>query len=385
MKMFDVCIRAFVKGNLGDDLFIDTLCRRYPNTKFVLCGERAYKGCFRDISNLTYVSYDSFACRMIFRTMKLPVLVFNKVSKKLGLKRFIPYFGCEQFLQSVSKVNVLISGSIFMEVPGHKFAMSPYYLGEVNYYKKRPYVIGCNFGPYYNEEYRQFYQERFEEASQVCFRERHSLELFHGENVGCGTDILFSYPKKECILPVEKDYVAISVLDLNKDNGEGSERSQKYIMAMSALVQNLLEAGEKIVLMGFCEAQRDHIVIEKIYEACGRNQGITIYNYPEKNYREMVGVLAGAKAIVSTRYHGMILGWLYGKRVLPVIYSSKMQHVIEDADLQIETCDLMKEDLTPEALIGAYNRMMAGSYDINIEALIEGAKMHFQKLDDELL
>lgn len=60
MKIYDNCIRAFVKGNLGDDLFIYTLCKRYPNQKFVICGEEKYKCLFNSISNLKYIAEDSF-------------------------------------------------------------------------------------------------------------------------------------------------------------------------------------------------------------------------------------------------------------------------------------------------------------------------------------
>ena len=246
-------------------------------------------------------------------------------------------------------------------------------------------MIGCNFGPYYNEEYRQFYQKQFENAGQVCFREKHSFELFEGENIQCGTDILFSYPTKEYESPAQQGYVAISVLDLNKDNEEDGEKAGQYVTAVSGLVQELLNRGEKIVLMGFCEAQRDNLVIDKVFEACHRSPEIIICNYPEKNYREMVGILAGAKSIVSTRYHGMILGWLYGKKVLPIIYSSKMQHVIDDAGLDIEVCNLLHNELRADSLITAYDRMMNDSYNIDIDALVEGAEMHFKKLDQELL
>ncbi len=385
MKLFDVCIRAFVKGNLGDDLFIDTLCRRYPNTRFVLCGEQEYKDCFRKLPNLTYVSYDSWWVRLVFRTMKLPVLLFNKISKKMGGKKYVPYFGCEQFLQTVSRRNVLISGSIFMEVPGIPFRMSPYYLGEVKYYKRNPYVIGCNFGPYYNEGYRSFYEERFAEAAQVVFREKHSYELFHGDNIGYGTDILFSYPKQEYKSIKESGYVAISVLDLNKDTTESSERADKYIAAVTALTKELLRRGERVALVGFCKAQGDHLIIDEIYRKCEKNPGITVWNYPEVDYHQMVGVLAEAKSIVSTRYHGMILGWLFGKRVLPLIYSSKMQHVIDDAEINIETYDLLQEEMDAKELIEAYDRMMSGAYDIDIEHLIKCAEVHFARLDQELL
>ena len=38
----------------------------------------------------------------------------------------------------------------------------------------------------------------------------------------------------------------------------------------------------------------------------------------------------GCKTIVATRVHAMILGWVLGKNVVPVIYSEKQTQVLAD-------------------------------------------------------
>lgn len=381
MKLYDVCIRGFVKGNLGDDLFIDILCRRYPNTKFVICGGKEYKNCFSEIPNLKYVSSDAMLIKMLFRMIKLPIWCINKLALKFGKREQLSYFGCQQFLQLLSRENVLISGSLFMELGTDNFVIGPYQVGEKNYYKKHPYIIGCNFGPYHNEEYKKFYQDCFKNAKWVCFREKYSYDLFEGENIHWGTDIVFSYSKDRIILPAEKDYIVISVLDLNKDTGGESEKAKKYIQTITNTVKEFLERGEHVVLAGFCNAQGDDKLNNEIYEKCGRDKNLTICNYPSLNYREMLGIIAGAKSIISTRYHGMILGWLFGKRILPIVYSSKMQHVIDDTNLKIISCNLSEENFSCDILLDAYDRMMAEPYQMNIEDLIRNSQIHFELLD----
>ena len=37
-----------------------------------------------------------------------------------------------------------------------------------------------------------------------------------------------------------------------------------------------------------------------------------------------------SQCIIATRFHSMILAWIYGKKVLPILYNSKMKNVIED-------------------------------------------------------
>lgn len=384
MKLYDVCIRGFVKGNLGDDLFVDVLCRRYPNTRFVICGEKAYKRCFAEISNLKYISSDTVVFKLLFKVIKTPAWCVNKLILKCGGKKQFAYFGCEQLLQLLSKENVLISGSVFMELQNKPFIMGAKQVSEQKYYRRKPYVIGCNFGPYYNEEYRKFYQECFRKAKQICFRERYSYKMFEGENIQWGADIVFSYSKDRIVLPEEKEYIAISVLNLNKDVSRDSESVERYVKGFADAIKSLLERGERVALVGFCNAQGDDAVIRDICERCANDKRILVYNYPTMNYREMIGVLAGAKAIISTRYHGMILGWLFGKRVLPIVYSSKMKHVIDDVNSEMPVCSLDDKEFSYYKLLDAYDRMLKEPYKIDIEGLVRSAQTHFEKLDKQL-
>lgn len=381
MKMFDVCIRGFVKGNLGDDLFVDIICRRYPNTKFVVCAEKAYKRCFSEIPNLKYISHDTLFTKFFFRILKTPIWCINKILSKCGAKRKFAYWGCEQLVQRLSRENVLISGSIFMETQDGDFEVGPYQVRERKYYRKKPYIIGCNFGPYHNEEYREFYQECFRNAKQVCFREKYSYDKFEGENIQWGADIVFTYPKENIVPFVENDYVLISVLDLNKDMQKDDENADRYIESIVEVVKVLIEKGERVVFLGFCEFQGDDRIIKRVCDECDNPEQIAIYNYPTISYREAVGIFANAKVIISTRYHGMILGWLFGKRVLPLVYSSKMQHVIDDINPEIPTCNVYDINFSSATLMKSYEYVMKKIYSIDTDRLIKSANVHFEKLD----
>ena len=77
MKFFDTCIRAFVMGNLGDDLFIITLCNRYPHEKFVMCGEKTYRHIFSSVENLTYVTTDTFFHKWFMRVRNIVPKLLN--------------------------------------------------------------------------------------------------------------------------------------------------------------------------------------------------------------------------------------------------------------------------------------------------------------------
>ena len=380
MKLYDVCIRGFIKGNLGDDLFIDILCRRYPNSKFVICAEKAYKKCFSDIPNLKYISHDSLFTKFLFRLLKMPTWCANMILSKCGAKKRFAYWSCEWLMQCLSRENVLISGSIFME-PQEELWKEAYHVREMRYYKKKPYVIGCNFGPYHNEGYREFYQECFKNAKQVCFRETYSYKKFVGENIQWGPDIVFTYPKISIQPFSKKDYVVISVLDLNKDLQKGQKNIDGYIDSIADAVKELTRQGERVIFLGFCNSQGDDKVINKICERWNNSELISIYNYPTISYKEALGIIANAKAIISTRYHGMILGWLFGKKVLPLVYSSKMQHVIDDIQCKIPVCNVYDSNFSGVSLMKAYEYMMKNPYALDIDEMIKSANVHFEKLD----
>ena len=58
-------IKAYVSGNLGDDLIIKALCNRYPHVRFVVSGKRYYKSSFSECRNLKYLADDSYLHRII--------------------------------------------------------------------------------------------------------------------------------------------------------------------------------------------------------------------------------------------------------------------------------------------------------------------------------
>ncbi len=76
----------------------------------------------------------------------------------------------------------------------------------------------------------------------------------------------------------------------------------------------------------------------------------------------------------------MILGWVYGKKVLPIVYSKKMTNVIEDIEFKGIYTDIHNiSDLEPETV---FSSMKENSIDVSRQ--IKDAKRHFDKLDSYL-
>ena len=92
-------------------------------------------------------------------------------------------------------------------------------------------------------------------------------------------------------------------------------------------------------------------------------------------------ILNNANVIVGTRFHSIILGMLLNKGVIPIIYSDKTKHVLEDLKFIGKTVDIRDldsvniEDLFTEENI---------NYRINIERIKKEAEEQFKELDKVL-
>ncbi len=379
MLFFDTCIRAFVSGNLGDDLFIDTLCTRYPETNFILCGKYKFKKNFKNLSNLTYVSIDSLFMKWLFRAINIVPFLFGKIVVLFHKPNPYTRYTCFDFISRHSHHNILISGSIFMQDPSSHFVLDGYLKKELKYYQTSPYVIGCNFGPFHDIEYLEFFKKCFDTASCICFRDSYSHSLFKEKpNVKWAPDILFTYKPQNAILPSIKDYILISVINPNKDNASVSHNA--YLLTLHKLIKYLLSQNEKIVLMGFCNEQGDMQIIDKLMEQFPNSDKLLSFNYPDIDYHQATGYIANAKYILATRYHAMILGMLFHKKVYPISYNEKMIHVIEDLCPSLPYINLESiEQLNVELL---YQDILKSDLPLfDIAPIVKQAHQHFEEID----
>lgn len=395
MKKDKICVRAFVNGNLGDDLFIYILCNRYPHEQFVVCGLSKYSGSFAEIKNLTYKSVDSPGIKWGIRCINFMPILLNYICKKFWKRELFSKLSLFDILSRTSRYNILISGSLFMQKKSSgklyfKNIKSPYMRCEKKYYSRSPIVMGCNFGPFYDEGYLKEYQALFSGARQVSFRDKYSAELFFGDNIFGASDIVFSYPKDKCVLPNIQNYILVSVVNLHKDFDEKANMSDRYLEYLNNLIQVLLENNQKVILLGCCKAQGDDKVCKQIMEQLKDKQAnVGIINYPDMDMNQVAGYFANAKYVIASRFHAMILGWLFEKNVFPIIYDDKMLHVIDDIQEKAGNGKNIKYtsiyDLDTNS-IEYILKHMNDSFEWSEELgnIVIDSGRHFQLLDDEL-
>lgn len=355
--MKKVFLYAYDRQNLGDDLFVHTITKRYPHVKFYIWTDRKNKETFQSLPNLKVVDKDSAF-----------VHTLNRIRPSL-----VP--GYRNWLKNHCEAVVYIGGSIFIEYPAWESFCTWWEFEAEN----RPfYVLGANFGPWHTEAYQQKMSQIFAKMQDVCFRDRYSYELFRDvATVRQAPDILFACPMPQ--VPVKEKQVFISVINCaGRDESHSlSEHDGSYVENMAALLQNYLDSGHTLVLSSFCKEEGDEVGIQKILAAmnCENDSRIRILAYDGTNADALTAAIAESELVVATRFHAAILAMAAGRPVLPIVYSDKTLHVLEDLDFDGLALDL--RDDVPWNI----NPMPAAMELGNIK---KAAQNHFAKLDHVL-
>lgn len=368
--------RAFVDGylakNLGDDLFILILLNRYKATKFSMYASSDYKK-FIELNHIKNLKLYS-PC--------LLSKVYNRIVSKL-LKRRYSY---KILLSMQYEIYIKISGSIYME---KKIAIAnnpklEYGSQHYRYKKVDRFFIGNNFGPYQTENYKKEYELFFHDCKDVCFRDKYSYDLFKDNcnNVRWASDVVFGLTK--CNLNykhiISEHYVVISVI--NFDIREEIYRySSDYFNMLVRIINYYIKHNHKVVLMSFCDKEGDGSYIDKILSSGSilSVNDMLVYSY-DFNIEHMLSIIKFADAIIATRFHSMILGWLYEVPTVPIIYSDKMLHVMKDSNFNGVYINLQDMNTFDTDQLNDLNNNIL----LNIKDIIAQSELQFQKLDAKL-
>lgn len=378
-----VKIKAYAAGNLGDDLFIELLCSRYPEVRFYLCGSKKFSDLYRKIPNLKYYSYDTNAVRIQMALYRLLANAVNCVCGREVLCQMTTDVARNKKYERKADVNVYIIGSGFMnsveecEISDQKLSE------ERQYYKLHPYLLGCNFGPYAHDVYLEMYRELFQDTADLCFRDSYSLGLFSMvKTARMAADIVFCYPVEKVQLEhthLPENYLLISVANLGKDRDEASGYITDYTEMLRRLVVDRNNRHLHTVFLGFSREQGDDLAIYDVLHDIQCPDLNHVYCYPDISSLQALSLFQNADYVIATRYHAMILALLFGKKVCPICYSEKMIHVLEDISphakcvtlQELKQLDISQIEYEKTVQIGEDQR----------KALVASANTQFRELD----
>ncbi len=363
--MKKVFLYAYNGVNLGDDLFVHAICRRYPQVQFYIRGGEERRRVLHELPNLKVLSEDTALIR------RLHALRPSLAARYLGWQ------------EARCDAVVYIGGSIFIEYENWEQILTWWEYEAEN----RPfYVLGANFGPYASEGYRQASGRIFAKMRDICFRDLYSYDLFREyDSVRYAPDILLSYPMPD--IAVKEKQLFVSLIDCaSKDEGNNSlaQFDESYVANMAHVLKAYVDDGFSLVLGSFCQREGDEVAIQKVLHAMDADKTdgrISVLCYDGTNACELTRSIAQSEYVIASRFHAAILALAAGRPVFPVIYSDKTSHVLRDMKFRGVWADLRDgQELSYEASRKNLDEKAA---------LIDGdlrreAKLHFKKLDEVL-
>ena len=344
-------IFAYCRCNLGDDLFIRTLLKRYPGQKFYLRSSPKYTKNLKQEPNLKVSGKLSYNFS----------LLTGKLNKKLQI-----------FLQSKKTAGfdaaVRIGGSVFIE----KGSTDYNYFPEKN---NNFFIIGANFGPYKTKAFFDAKKEKIKASADCCFRDNYSYTLFSDlPQVRYAPDVLFGYP----YLPQRKngDCIGISVIDFNNHNNLKAYASE-YENGISKICDFWIKKQKKVKLLCFCRDEGDKSAAERIKLSSHTQDKIEIIVY-SGDTESFLSEINNCEIVYATRFHAMILGWAMYKKVVPIIYSEKQTNVINDIGFEGSVWNILHSDKFNDNILSPKNNCLDEKL---IEKLKSKSQEQFSGLD----
>lgn len=366
--MSKVLITGYFHNNLGDNLFLKILSERYPNTQFEVIVDNRYASYYQHYTNVAVIRRS-----ILYRLVDRFIRIINK-------------HGLLQFIGNRYSAVVEIGGSIFPEVQEQSIPTEQrkYLSKKIDHY----FVIGSNFGPWNTSAFLNAYKHFFSSIDGTVLRDKQSFKLFSNiQNVSYAPDVVFNLGNFRANYVACQKYVAISVINLSYSDPSRSAqlKDRKKIYEEMIVQQSLVcsHEGYNLIFVPFSEDQGDLLTSKKLAKQIRKlleeNDDFKIEVMPsESTDVDKLSVIKNASLLISTRFHSMILGWIFDIPQLVYVYSNKTRSVIND---------LFPEQLTVELNSQKENYSTKSSEKFtsperkNIDLIKEEAVKQFSYLD----
>ena len=359
--MKKIFVDIYLAYNLGDDLFLDVISKKYPEDEFTI--------------NYLGDDYNKFISKYN-NVKKRKYTIIDKILQKLSIKDTITNYNK---IAEQHDALVFIGGSIFRDESYHEDLYKER-IEMVSAFKKlnKPvFVLGANFGPYKSLKFLGDYKKFFNICDDICFRDTYSYNLFkYMNNVRLAPDIVFQLNLDKFKIREKRKLVGLSIIDVtHKENLQNYE--EEYLISNVKCIELLVSKGYKCFLMSFCEIEGDLKAINKILsflkEETKRN--VKVYNY-KGNLEEAIDLIGSFDLFISARFHGNVLAQLLGIPILPVIYSEKTRNML--VDINLDEIMVNMNNLSLLYSEDVLNRSFKNICDIN--EVKEKSKLQFEKL-----
>lgn len=294
----NILVMAYIDCNLGDDLMLDILIKKYPQHTFYLLGGSDKNNFENKYPNIKLIRLREL-CKYIFK------------------------------LQGV----VVIGGSLFQDYKeGYKsYRLRNIILKGFKILKKKVCIMGANIGPIYSEECMEIFKKTFKYSNYISVRDKKSYEILKENNIkncNCYPDIVFNYQDNNSMEDIDGNRLGISIINYCRN----TDHKQEYIDKMVELINKYLIEHEykTVYLFGFDSGdENDGEVIDIIIEKIILKDRVyrVIYN---GNVDRFLECFKKCSFIIGTRFHSIILALKYQIPFIPIIYSIKTENLLND-------------------------------------------------------
>lgn len=302
-----ILVDIYLAFNLGDDMFLDYLANRYPEYDFIPfhpgSNYAAFYSNYRNIGQFQYTVVDKIKARLGFDKLK-------------NFTRLASTFDGLLFLGG----GIFREESYWKEVYDYRRQIT-----EAFRLRDKPvWFMGCNFGPYHTSEFKEAYAKLFARVTKIHFRDMSSYRLFSDlQTSAYFPDILWDYQ-----LPAasrQDKILGISLINPGHKEGKG-HLTAAYVAAHTALIEKYTAQGFQIRLFSFCGPEGD---LEIANVLSGKFTAAKVYSY-NGEITSCHQAIGECSHFVAARFHAVIIAVKYGIPVIPVIYSSKTENLLDD-------------------------------------------------------
>lgn len=354
--MKKIFVDIYLAYNLGDDLFLDILSKKYPNAEFTV--------------NYVGNDYDEFIAR------------YNNVKRRKynSIDKIMQRFKIKDTLTNYKEIAekhdamIFIGGSIFRDESYHE-SLYKDRMNMVNEFEKlnKPvFILGSNFGPYIRESFLNDYRKFFAKCEDVCFRDTYSYNLFKDiDNVRCKPDIVFQLDLDRFKKSEKKNIIGFSIIDVKHKEGL-AKYEDEYINSNVKSIELIVSKGYRCCLMSFCEKEGDVKAINLILSKLNNDikEKVDTYEY-KGNLEEAFNIISDFNLFIAARFHANIIAQLLNVPILPIIYSQKTSNMLRDINLDSIMISMknLSELYSEEVIEKAFDNMAdLGLVNINSKA-----------------
>lgn len=330
---------ACIYNNVGDDLMVDILLKRYPTYTFF------YSNQYYEASN-KFLKYKNFInLYSVYKKWDILNHLCNKLTFNIS-KDFIYRYVIRK-LEKKCCCSVYIGGSIYMEKAGETVE-SRLAREELKFQNGPLFIIGSNFGPFSNAQFESSFHEYFVKCSGVCFRDNASYARFSDiEHVSYAPDVVFNYPFLQSAS--HSNLVIISVVNFH-NRLELSQYSNGYDEFIGNVCKWCVRNDKIPILYSFCEFEGDSEAVDGIYNSLDNETREKTRREYYKNLDELIHHFKEASFVLATRFHAMILALRFNIPFFCVSYNQKIENVMNDIGssrfcLPEQLCQVNIEDI----------------------------------------